>query len=140
MRNRSAARCETGNVGPDPATLKYRESPRSACSAAGEVSGRSSIAQGLLGFLVFFFLRPPPEMLHLLYGFAVALAMPLAASVVRDRATEARGRAGVTNAKEETPETDGRVIEDQGRSRAPVQRENDIHLEQKLAHNARMLG
>ncbi|HEY8824020.1 MAG TPA: hypothetical protein VIP07_03960 [Candidatus Limnocylindria bacterium] len=46
----------------------------------------ASIAQGLLGFLVFFFLRPPPEMLHLLYGFAVALAMPLAASVVRDRA------------------------------------------------------
>jgi MFS family permease len=46
----------------------------------------ASIAQGVLGFLVFFFLRPPPEMLHLLYGFAVALAMPLAASVVRDRA------------------------------------------------------
>jgi len=46
----------------------------------------ASIVQGALGFLVFFFLRPPPELLHILYGFAVALAMPLAASLVRDRA------------------------------------------------------
>ena len=46
----------------------------------------ASIAQGLLGFLVFFFLRPPPDTLHVLYGFALALAMPLAASLVRDRA------------------------------------------------------
>jgi len=46
----------------------------------------AAIAQGALGFLVFFFLRPPPELLHVLYGFAVALAMPLAASLVRDRA------------------------------------------------------
>ena len=46
----------------------------------------ASIAQGLLGFLVFFFVRPPAESLHILYGFALALAMPLAASLVRDRA------------------------------------------------------
>jgi hypothetical protein len=46
----------------------------------------ASIAQGALGFLVFVFLRPPHETLHVLYGFAVALAMPLAASLVRDRA------------------------------------------------------
>jgi hypothetical protein len=46
----------------------------------------ASVAQGVLGFLVFFFLRPPPEILHVLYGFALVLAMPLAASLVRDRA------------------------------------------------------
>jgi hypothetical protein len=46
----------------------------------------ASVAQGALGFLVFVFLRPPPDLLHVLYGFALALAMPLAASVVRDRA------------------------------------------------------
>ena len=46
----------------------------------------ASIVQGVVGFLVFFFLRPPPDTLHILYGFALVLAMPLAASVVRDRA------------------------------------------------------
>src|SRR5712691_5899466 len=46
----------------------------------------ASVVQGVLGFLVFFLLRPPPDMLHVLYGFALALAMPLAASLVRDRA------------------------------------------------------
>jgi hypothetical protein len=45
----------------------------------------ASVAQGVLGFLVFFFGQPPREVLHILYGFALALAMPLAASVVRDR-------------------------------------------------------
>jgi MFS family permease len=51
----------------------------------------ASVVQGALGFLVFFFLRPPPDTLHVLYGFALALAMPLAASLVRDRAP--RGQA-----------------------------------------------
>jgi hypothetical protein len=46
----------------------------------------ASIVQGALGFLVFIFVRPPPDTLHILYGFALALAMPLAASLVRDRA------------------------------------------------------
>jgi hypothetical protein len=46
----------------------------------------ASIVQGALGFLVFFFLRPPADALHVLYGFALVLAMPLAASLVRDRA------------------------------------------------------
>ena len=45
----------------------------------------ASVAQGVLGFLVFFFAQPPREVLHILYGFALALAMPLAASLVRDR-------------------------------------------------------
>jgi hypothetical protein len=50
----------------------------------------ASVVQGVLGFLVYFFLRPPPDALHVLYGFALALAMPLAASLVRDR--EPRGQ------------------------------------------------
>jgi hypothetical protein len=45
----------------------------------------ASVVQGVLGFLVFFFGQPPREVLHILYGFALALAMPLAASLVRDR-------------------------------------------------------
>ena len=44
----------------------------------------ASVVQGILG-LVLFIQRPPPELLHILYGFALALAMPLAASLVRDR-------------------------------------------------------
>jgi len=51
----------------------------------------ASVAQGALGFVVFAFLRPPADALHVLYGFALALALPLAASVVRDRA--ARGQS-----------------------------------------------
>ena len=51
----------------------------------------AAIAQGLFGVLVFLFLRAPSESLHILYGFALALAMPLAASLVRDRT--ARGQS-----------------------------------------------
>jgi hypothetical protein len=45
----------------------------------------AAVAQGLIGILVFAFLQPPREPLHVLYGFALVLAMPLAATVVRDR-------------------------------------------------------
>ena len=44
----------------------------------------ASIAQGALGLLVLVFTGPPREVLHILYGFALVLAMPLAASLVRD--------------------------------------------------------
>jgi heme A synthase len=46
----------------------------------------ASVVQGALGFVEFFFGHPLRETLHILYGFALALAMPLAASLVRDRA------------------------------------------------------
>ena len=46
----------------------------------------ASVVQGALGFVVFLLGQPPREALHILYGFALALAMPLAASLVRDRA------------------------------------------------------
>jgi hypothetical protein len=44
----------------------------------------ASVVQGVFG-LVLIIQRPPTELLHILYGFALALAMPLAASLVRDR-------------------------------------------------------
>jgi len=46
----------------------------------------ASVLQGALGFLVLILGNAPRETLHILYGFALALAMPLAASLVRDRA------------------------------------------------------
>ena len=45
----------------------------------------ASIVQGVVGILVFAFLQAPRESLHVLYGFALVLAMPLAATLVRDR-------------------------------------------------------
>lgn len=45
----------------------------------------ASVAQGVVGILVFALLRGPREPLHVLYGFTLVLAMPLAATLVRDR-------------------------------------------------------
>lgn len=45
----------------------------------------AALSQGLLGILVFFFLRGPSDNLHILYGVALALAIPLALSLVRER-------------------------------------------------------
>ena len=44
----------------------------------------AAIAQGLLGIAVFF-THPPAQSLHILYGVALALALPLAATIVRKR-------------------------------------------------------
>jgi len=44
----------------------------------------AAIAQGLLG-IALLFSRPPSQSLHVLYGFALALALPLAATIVRKR-------------------------------------------------------
>ena len=48
------------------------------------VAELAAIAQGLLG-IVLLFTRPPTQPLHVLYGFALALAIPLAATFVRTR-------------------------------------------------------
>jgi hypothetical protein len=50
------------------------------------ISVIASIVQGLLGLFVWAFVQPPRDLLHVLYGFALVLAMPLGASLVRDRA------------------------------------------------------
>ena len=44
----------------------------------------AAIAQGILGIAAFLN-RPPAQSLHVLYGFALALALPLAATIVRAR-------------------------------------------------------
>ena len=67
------------NVGPTPS---FR--------GAIVIAELAAIGQGLFGILLFLFFKPPSESLHILYGFALALAMPLAASLVRDRT--ARGQ------------------------------------------------
>jgi hypothetical protein len=50
----------------------------------------ASAAQGALGLLVLAFFRPPQDALHLLYGVTLVVAMPLAASLVRDRTARAQ--------------------------------------------------
>jgi hypothetical protein len=45
----------------------------------------AAIAQGLLGVIVLVFYKAPSQSLHVLYGFALAAAIPLAATIVRKR-------------------------------------------------------
>ncbi len=59
--------------------------PSAGLRGAIVIAEIAALAQGLAGALVFFLLVQPRESLHVLYGFALALAMPLAASLVRDR-------------------------------------------------------
>ena len=65
--------------------------PTSGYRGAIVIATVAAVAQGVIGILVFAFLRAPREPLHVLYGFALVLAMPLAATVVRDR--QPRGRS-----------------------------------------------
>ena len=44
----------------------------------------AAIAQGLLGLTVLF-TRPPTNAVHVLYGFALAVALPMTATLVRKR-------------------------------------------------------
>lgn len=59
--------------------------PTPAFRGAIGIGIAAAVAQGVLGLLVFLFVRPPSDALHILYGFALVVAMPLAASVVHDR-------------------------------------------------------
>ena len=59
--------------------------PSSGFRGAIVIAEIAAVAQGLLGILVFLFLRRPQDTIHILYGFALVMAMPLAASIVRDR-------------------------------------------------------
>ena len=53
----------------------------------------ASVVQGALGVAVFVLGRPPQDSLHLLYGVTLVVAMPLAASLVRDRSARAQSFA-----------------------------------------------
>ncbi len=68
------------NIGPTPG---YR--------GAIVIAELAAITQGAAGLLVFAFVRAPDATIHILYGVAMVLAMPLAATLVRDRT--ARGQS-----------------------------------------------
>jgi len=58
--------------------------PSPAFVGALVVAEIAAIVQGLFG-LVLLFNKSPTQSLHILYGFALALALPLGATVVRGR-------------------------------------------------------
>ena len=59
--------------------------PTAGFRGAVAIAVAASVAQGLLGLLVLLFRGGPAEPLHLLYGVALVLAMPLAATLVREQ-------------------------------------------------------
>jgi hypothetical protein len=59
--------------------------PTPAFRGAIAIAVIAAVAQGTLGLLSFVFVRQPTESLHVLYGLALAIAMPLASTLVRDR-------------------------------------------------------
>ena len=68
-----------------------RTGPTPGFRGAIAIAVIASIVQGALGLVVLVSGRPPQDSLHLLYGVALVVAMPLAASLVHDRS--ARGQS-----------------------------------------------
>jgi hypothetical protein len=58
--------------------------PTASFTGALVIAWVAALVQGALGLLVFLG-RPPSQSLHVLYGLALAVALPLAATLVRDR-------------------------------------------------------
>jgi hypothetical protein len=59
--------------------------PNASLRGAIVIATAAAVAQGALGLLVLVFRGAPADAVHILYGFALAVAMPLAGSLVRDR-------------------------------------------------------
>ena len=59
--------------------------PNASFSGAIAIATIAAVAQGVLGLSVLVFRGAPAEAVHILYGFALAVSMPLAATLVRDR-------------------------------------------------------
>ena len=59
--------------------------PNASFRGAIAIATIAAAGQGGLGLLVLLFSGAPREALHILYGLAVVVAMPLAATLVRDR-------------------------------------------------------
>lgn len=59
--------------------------PDASLRGAIAIATIAAIVQGALGVIVLLFRGGPADTVHILYGFALAVAMPLAATVVRDR-------------------------------------------------------
>ena len=59
--------------------------PNASFRGAIAIATVAAVAQGVLGLSLLVFRGAPAEAVHILYGFAMAVAMPLAATLVRDR-------------------------------------------------------
>jgi hypothetical protein len=59
--------------------------PSASLRGAIAIATGGAVVQGVLGILALLFRGAPSDTVHILYGVALALAMPLAATVVRDR-------------------------------------------------------
>jgi len=59
--------------------------PTPSFTGALVVAEIGAIVQGLFGILLFLFSRPPAQSVHILYGFALAVTLPMAATLVRKR-------------------------------------------------------
>jgi hypothetical protein len=59
--------------------------PNASYSGAIAIATAAAVVQGALGLLVLVSRGAPAQAVHILYGVAVVVAMPLAATLVRDR-------------------------------------------------------
>jgi len=59
--------------------------PDSSLRGAIAIATIAAVTQGVLGLLVLVFRGGPRDTVHILYGLALAVAMPLAATLIRDR-------------------------------------------------------
>jgi hypothetical protein len=59
--------------------------PNASFRGAIAIATITTVGQGVLGLLLLVFRGAPAEAVHILYGFALAVSMPLAATLVRDR-------------------------------------------------------
>jgi hypothetical protein len=66
--------------------------PSASFRGALAIAEIGALAQGVLGFAVLA-LGSAPDGIHVLYGFALALTIPLAASLVRERAPRGQSLA-----------------------------------------------
>ena len=61
------------------------EGPNASLRGAIAIATITAVAQGVLGVLVLIFRAAPRDGVHILYGVALAVSMPLAATLVRER-------------------------------------------------------
>ncbi|MGH2490525.1 MAG: hypothetical protein ACRDF9_03370 [Candidatus Limnocylindria bacterium] len=59
--------------------------PNASLRGAIAIATIAAVTQGALGVLVLVFRGAPADGVHILYGLALAVAMPLAGTLVRDR-------------------------------------------------------
>ena len=59
--------------------------PSPAFRGAIGIATIAAVAQGVIGLVVLLFRGAPAEAVHILYGFALAVSMPLAATMVQGR-------------------------------------------------------